>query len=555
MIERNFIKIYENSFKDNWTLNALTDYSENETYRYEQVAVEIARIHLVFEKLGIRKGDKISLIGKNNIRWCIAYMSVVTYGAVIVPILQDFNPNDVHHIINHSDSVLLFVGDQNWENLEEEKLESIRAVFSLSDFRCLHQRDGENIREYIKALDVHFAQKYPSGFSVENVDYADVPNSELVLINYTSGTTGFSKGVMLTGNNLAGNVTFGVDSKLHFKGSRCVSFLPLAHAYGCSFDFLTPLATGGHVHLLGKIPSPKVLLKAFEEVKPHLICSVPLILEKIYKKQIVPKINKPSLRWALNIPFLDSKIYGKIRESLVTAFGGEFSQIVIGGAPLNKEVEEFLMKIKFPFTVGYGMTECAPLISYAHYTEFQAHSAGQILQGMEVRIDSSDPYNIPGEILVKGEHVMMGYYKNEEATNTVLDADGWLHTGDMGTINEDNHIFIRGRNKSMILGASGQNIYPEEIEAKLNNLPCVMESLVIDKDGKLIALVYPDYETVDAMGVEMSDLSSIMEENRKTLNKMVAPYESISAIRLYPTEFEKTPKRSIKRYLYSSITD
>ncbi len=554
MIERNFIKIYENSFKSNWDLNALTDYSENETYTYAQVAIEIAKIHLVFQKLGIRKGDKISLVGKNNIRWCVSYMAAVNYGAVIVPILQDFNANDIHHIINHSDSVVLFTSDSIWENLEEEKLELIRVVVSLTDFRCLHQRDGENIREYIKTIDSHYSKKFPNGFSPKDIKYADVPNSEIVLINYTSGTTGFSKGVMLTGNNLAGNVTFGIDSKLHFRGSKCVSFLPLAHAYGSSFDFLTPLATGGHITLLGKIPSPKLLLKAFEEVKPSLVCTVPLILEKIYKKQILPKISKPTIRWALNIPFIDNKIYAKIRASLITAFGGEFSQIVIGGAPLNKEVEEFLMKIKFPFTVGYGMTECAPLISYAHHSEFLPHSAGRILVGMELRIDSPDPYTVPGEILVRGEHVMQGYYKNEEATKAVLDDEGWLHTGDMGTTNEDNHIFIRGRNKSMILGASGQNIYPEEIEAKLNNMPCVMESLVIEKEGKLVALVYPDYETVDAMGIEVSELSTVMDENRKALNKIVAPYESISAIHLYPTEFEKTPKRSIKRYLYSSIT-
>jgi long-chain acyl-CoA synthetase len=553
MIDRNFVKLYEDSFKANWDLVALTDYSENEDFTYEQVAVEIARIHLVFSKLGIRKGDKISLIGKNNIRWCISYMAVVTYGAVIVPILQDFNPNDVHHIINHSDSVLLFVGDQIWENLEEDKLDHIRVVFSLTDFRCLHQRDGENIREYVKTLDKVYQKSYPTGLSPANLKFSDVSNSDIVLINYTSGTTGFSKGVMLTGNNLAGNVTFGLDTKLHFRGSRCVSFLPLAHAYGCSFDFLTPLAAGSHIFLLGKIPSPKILLKAFEEVKPSLICSVPLILEKIYRKQIVPKLSKTSIRWALSIPFVEGKIYSKIRQTLVDAFGGEFSQIVIGGAPLNKEVEEFLKKIKFPFSVGYGMTECGPLISFTAHPAFIVHSAGQILNGMELKIDSPDPYNVPGEIMVRGEHVMMGYYKNEDATKAVLDSDGWLHTGDMGTTNEENHIFIRGRSKSMILGASGQNIYPEEIEAKLNNLPCVMESLIIEKEGKLVALVYPDYETVDSMGVDMSDLATLMEENRKALNKIVAPYESVSAIQLYPTEFEKTPKRSIKRYLYTSL--
>jgi len=554
MISENFIKLYEKSFIENWELEALTDYNEKETLTYAQVAWQIARLHFLFRKLNIRKGDKISLIGKNTPGWCITYMATITYGAVIVPILQDFNANDVHHIVNHSDSVLLFTSDSIWENLEEEKMGQVRGVFSLTLFRCLHQKDGETIQKFLKTLDEDLEHLYPRGFSKEDICYADVPNSELVLINYTSGTTGFSKGVMLSGNNLAGNVTFGTKSKLHFRGSRCVSFLPLAHAYGCAFDFLTPLAAGGHITLLGKIPSPKILLKAFEEVKPHLICSVPLILEKVYRKQILPKLNKMPIRWALSIPFVDAQIYNKIRTSLVDAFGGEFSQIIIGGAPLNKEVEEFLLRIKFPVTVGYGMTECGPLISYSHYSEFLPTSSGQALPGiMDVKIESSDPYMVPGEILVKGENVMMGYYKNEEATRAVLSSDGWLHTGDIGTITPDKHIYIRGRCKSMILGSSGQNIYPEEIEAKLNNMPCVMESLVIEKDGKLVALVYPDYEVIDSIGIEAENIPTIMDENRKNLNKIVAPYEMISAIQLYPTEFEKTPKRSIKRYLYNSI--
>lgn len=553
MLDRNFIKLYETSFKENWDLKALSDYTENETLTYSEVAVEIAKLHLLFKQLNVKTGDKISLIGRNNPRWCITYMSVVTYGAVIVPILQDFNPNDVHHIVNHSDSVLLFAHDNIWENLEEEKLEHIRGVFSLTQFRCLFQKGGESVTKIFENIDTDFKAAYPNGYTIDDVKYADVSNNDIVLINYTSGTTGFSKGVMLTGNNLAGNVTFGIDSKLHFRGSRCVSFLPLAHAYGCAFDFLTPLAAGGHVTLLGRIPSPKIILKAFEEVRPHLICSVPLILEKIYRNQILPKISKTAIKWALNIPLIDTQIYGKIRESLVEAFGGEFSQIIIGGAPLNQEVEEFLCRIKFPVTVGYGMTECGPLISYSHANDFIPRSAGKILDGlMEVKIESPDPYNIPGEILVKGEHVMKGYYKNERATDSVIDADGWLHTGDMGTINEDKHIFIRGRNKSMILGASGQNIYPEEIEAKLNNMPCVLESLIIEKEGKLIALVYPDYEAVDAIGVNVRDIPSLLEENRKTLNKIVAPYETVSEIKLYPMEFEKTPKKSIKRYLYTN---
>jgi Long-chain acyl-CoA synthetases (AMP-forming) len=556
MIKQNFIKLYESSFRENWDLPAFTDYSDKTTLNYSDFAKEIAKLHILFQQMGVNKGDKISLIGRNNIQWATTYMSVITYGAVIVPILQDFTPNDIHHIINHSDSKLLFVGDNIWETLEEEELETVTGIFSLKDYHSLSQNKGTKAYEIVSKLDDLFNEKYPNGFTKEDIIYADCSNADLVLLNYTSGTTGFSKGVILSGNNLAGNTVFGIQQKLHFRGSRCLSFLPLAHAYGCAFDYLVPLAVGTHVTLLGKIPSPKIILQAFGEVKPHLICSVPLVLEKIYKKTILPQINKRTLRWALNIPIIDQQIYKKIRTKMVESFGGIFEQIIIGGAPLNKEVEEFLYKIKFPFTVGYGMTECGPLISYTPHTEFIPCSAGKALEGfMQVKIDSPEPNFIPGEILVKGENVMMGYYKNEEATNNVLDKDGWLHTGDMGTVDADNTIFIRGRSKTMILGPSGQNIYPEEIESKLNNLPFVMESLVLEKNGKLVALVYPDYSSADSFGLAHEDLPIAMEENRKTLNKTVAPYESISSIRLYPTEFEKTPKKSIKRYLYNSILD
>lgn len=557
MIKEDFIKLYEKSFIENWDLTAFTDYNDKDTITYGEFAKEIARLHILFDEKKIQKGDKIALIGRNNIQWATVYMAVVTYGAVIVPILQDFNPNDVHHIVNHSDSVLLFTGDSFWENLDEEALENVKGIFSLKDFRVLNQHNYTKTQNTLKKATERFTSKYADGFKREDVVYADASNEELVLINYTSGTTGFSKGVMLTGNNLAGNVTFGIDSKLHFRGSRCLSFLPLAHAYGCAFDYLVPLAVGTHVTLLGKIPSPKIIIQAFSEVKPHLICCVPLVLEKIYKKNIIPQLNKRTLRWAMSIPLLDQAIYKKIRQTMVDSFGGEFQQIVIGGAPLNKEVEEFLHKIKFPFTVGYGMTECGPLISYTQWQDFIPTSAGRVLPNgvMQVKIDSPDPKSIPGEILVKGENVMKGYYKNEEATLNVLDSEGWLHTGDMGTVDFNDTIFIRGRSKTMILGASGQNIYPEEIESKLNNLPFVMESLIIEKDGKLVALVYPDYGAADSFGLATEELPIAMEENRKTLNKTVAPYEAVSSIRLYPTEFDKTPKKSIKRYLYSSILD
>ena len=553
MIKENFIKIYEESFKENWALPALTDYGKSKTFTFGEVATEIARSHLLFHECQVRRGDKIALIGKDSSRWCIAYMAVVTYGAIIVPILQDFNPNDVHHIINHSESVFLFVSDRIWDSLEEDKIEEVRGVFSLSDYRCLHQRDGENIQKLMKSLDEKMTEKYPDGFTQEDIKYAELDNDKVVEINYTSGTTGFSKGVMLTGNNLAGNVTYARTLDLLFRGERELCFLPLAHAYSCAFNLLVPMAFGVHVYLLGKVPSPKILLKAFEEVKPNLILMVPLILEKIYKKMILPQLNKRTLKLALNIPLLDSRIYAQIRKHLVDALGGRFREVIVGGAAMNQEVTDFLYKIKFPFTIGYGMTECGPLISYDHNNEYVPGSCGQILKGiMKVRIDSEDPYNKVGEIQVSGENVMKGYYKNDEATQNVFTEDGWLRTGDLGTIDHDNRIFIRGRSKTMILGASGQNIYPEEIESKLNNLPFVMESLVVEKNGKLIGMVYPDYDTVDSTGISHTDLPVIMEQNRIELNKLLAPYETISEIQLYPTEFEKTPKKSIKRYLYSN---
>lgn len=553
MIEENFIKIYEKSFKENWDLPALTDYGKGNTYTFGDVATEIARIHILFDECQIRRGDKIALIGKDSARWCIVYMAAVTYGAIIVPILQDFNPNDVHHIINHSESVFLFVSDRIWDSLEEDKIEEVRGVFSLSDFRCLHQRDGESIQKLLKAIDEKMAAKYPGGFTKGDIRYADLDNDKVVLLNYTSGTTGFSKGVMLTGNNLAGNVVYAKTLDLLFRGDRELCFLPLAHAYSCAFNFLVPMAVGAHVYLLGKVPSPKILLKAFDEVKPNLILTVPLILEKIYKKMILPQLSKRTLKLALNIPLLDARIYAQIRKHLVDAMGGRFREVIVGGAAMNQEVTDFLYKIKFPFTIGYGMTECGPLISYDHHDAFVPGSCGQVLKGiMQVRIDSDDPYRKVGEIQVSGENVMKGYYKNEEATRNVFTDDGWLKTGDLGTIDADNRIFIRGRSKTMILGASGQNIYPEEIESKLNNLPFVMESLVVEKNGKLIGMVYPDYDTVDSTGISHTDLPVIMEQNRLELNKLLAPYEAVSEIQLYPTEFEKTPKKSIKRYLYSN---
>lgn len=553
MIQENFIKIYEKSFQENWDLPALTDYVEQKTLTFADVAKEIARFHILFRECQIRRGDKIALIGRDCANWCVVYMAAVTYGAIIVPILPDFNPNDVHHIINHSESVFLFVSDRIWDTLEEEKISEIRGVFSLTDFRCLHQRDGENIQKLLKELDNRFTEEYPNGFTRENIRYADLDNDKVVLLNYTSGTTGFSKGVMLTGNNLAGNVTYARTLDVLFRGERELCFLPLAHAYSCAFNFLVPMAFGAHVFLLGKLPSPKILLKAFEEVKPNLILTVPLILEKIYKKMIAPQLNKRTMKLAMSVPLLNDRIYAQINKKLTNALGGRFREVIVGGAAMNQEVADFLYKIKFPYTIGYGMTECGPLISYDNHKEYVPTSCGQILKGiMEVRIDSEDPYNKVGEIQVRGENVMKGYYKNEEATRNVFTDDGWLKTGDLGTIDVNKRIYIRGRSKTMILSSNGQNIYPEEIEAKLNNLPFVLESLVVEREGKLVGLVYPDYDTVDSTGIRHEDLPAIMEQNRKDLNKLLAPYEAVTSIILYPNEFEKTPKRSIKRYLYEN---
>ena len=554
MVKEDLTAIYAESFKKNWALPALSDYGDNSsTITYGELAKRIARLHIFFESQGVKAGDKIALCGRNKTTWVTAYIATITYGAVIVPVLQDFNAQDAQHIINHSDAVLLFVSNSVFENLDFDEMPALKAALSLDTRRALAERgDQEQMpSRVLKNLTRKLKSRYRNGFSREDVKYAILDKHAIAELNYTSGTTGFSKGVMLTFDNLAGNVVFGINSRLHYPGSRVLSFLPLAHAYGCAFDMLTPLATGSHITLFGRLPSPKLLVKAMREVKPNLIVTVPLVLEKIYKNQIVPMITKQPMRWALAIPFLDKAIYGKIRSRLVEAFGGEFEEVIVGGAPLNKEVEEFLHRIKFPFTVGYGMTECGPLISYTPWREFVPQSCGMTLPGiMQSKIESEDPETIPGEICVKGQNVMAGYYKNQEATAGVLDEDGWLHTGDMGVRSENGTLFIRGRYKTMILTASGQNVYPEEIESKLNNMPYVSESLVVERGKGLIAIVYPDYEQMDREKLTIVDMEPIMEGVRQDLNKIVAPYERIEHIQLIPNEFEKTPKRSIKRYLY-----
>lgn len=552
MMKENTIKIFSRSFKENWDLPAVTDYNTKSTLTYGEFAQLIAKIHLFYKEIGVKRGDHIALIGKNTPSWVATFMATITYGAVIVPILQEFNPNDAQHIINHSDSVLLMSSKAVFDSIDFDMLHKVRAAISLDDVSLLAQKEGETVGEALAKVDDLFKAAYPDGFTPAHVKYPEIDNKELMVINYTSGTTGFSKGVMITGNNLAGNIVYGIDSQLCFRGSKVVSFLPLAHAYGCAFDMLCQLAVGAHITLLGRIPSPKIIVKAMNEIHPNLVITVPLVLEKIYTKLIVPKISKGMLRWALAVPLLDNRIYDQIRKQLVDAFGGNFEEVIVGGAPFNAEVEEFLYKIRFPFTVGYGMTECAPLVSHTPWREFVLHSAGRVLPGiMEAKILSDDPENTPGEICVRGENVMMGYYHNYEATDKVLDDDGWLHTGDMGTLSPDGTIFIRGRLKTMLLGANGQNIYPEEIEAKLNNMAYVNESLVVEREGKLVGLVYPDYDVMDAQGITRDKLPDLMAQVLAELNKLVAPYERLSRIELMANEFQKTPKRSIKRFLYS----
>ena len=556
--ENNFVKYFERSFVANWERPAVTDYDTGKTLTYRYLAANIAGLHITFEECGIVRGDKIALMGRNNSNWVSVYMAAITYGAIIVPILQDFHANDAIHIINHSESKLLFISDANWEGIDLDQIPGVRAVFSLNDWHPItRQVSVEKVcHEEIVSL---YEKRYPNGgIKPEHVKYVNRSNEEIASINYTSGTTGFSKGVITPLNALAGNMKYAHDHDLVGPNSRHVAFLPLAHAYGCAFDFLACLSAGGHVYLIGRTPSPKILLKAFAEVRPTLILSVPLILEKIYKKMIVPQISTPPVSWVLRIPLLNELACAKIREELIAAFGGEFEQMIIGGAPLNPEVESFLRQINFPMTVGYGMTECAPLIAFTPWKEGggKLYSCGRPLDGiMEIKINKPDEEGI-GEILVRGENTMLGYYRNTKATREVMTKDGWLKTGDLGMLDEDGFLFIKGRSKTMLLGPSGQNIYPEEIEAKLNNMPYVMESLVLQhKDNRLVALICPDYQEVDKAQLTREQLDEAMEENRRQVNAQLAAYEQINSIKLFPHEFEKTPKKSIKRFLYNSMID
>ncbi|MBQ8544318.1 MAG: AMP-binding protein [Alistipes sp.] len=558
MLQDNLIKMYEASFREHHALPALSDFFSKESLTYFEMAEKVARLHLLFEKYGIKKGDKIALIGRNNVNWCVTYIATITYGVTIVPILQDFNPADVENIITHSESRLLFAGDIYWQTLDSDRMPILEAAIIVNNFSLAYEKKGDKMAKLLDSWEADFKAKYPAGFTVNDIKYADVPNEQMILLNYTSGTTGSSKGVMLSVNNLTGNMVFARDminpetgKKYFYPGGRTLSFLPLAHAYGCAFDFLAQLMCGGHVTLLGRMPSPKILVDAMQHVKPTVICSVPLILEKVYRKMIMPMLEKGPMSIAMKIPLINTALYSIIRSKLMASFGGETQIFIVGGAAMNQETESFLRKINFPLTIGYGMTECAPLISFAHPREFKSGSCGKYLPGlMDAKILSKDPHNIPGEIVVKGENVMMGYYKNEEATKAVLEPDGWLHTGDMGVMDDDGTIYIKGRCKTMILTGAGQNIYPEEIEDKLNNLPLVMESLIVERKGVLTALIFPDYDQAKQEGLDEEQLDKMMAENITTLNKMVASYERVGRYELMKSEFEKTPKRSIKRFLY-----
>ncbi len=559
MLQENLIKIYEKSFRENREMSALSDYFKNETFSYYELAKEIAKIHLLFEQAGIQRGDKIALVGRNNPRWCISYLATITYGAVIVPILQDFNPNDIIHILNHSESRLVFMGDNFWDLMDSDQIPAIEAVFSLSDFGVIYEREGDLLSEFQRDIVKNYRIAYPTGFSIDDIKYPEIANDQPCLLNYTSGTTGGSKGVILTVNNLTGNVITALRFKsattntfFFRRGGRVLSFLPLAHAYGCAFDFLTQIAVGGHTTLLGRIPSPKILLEAMAQVRPTVVCCVPLVLEKIYRKQVQPMLEKGPMSIAMKIPLLNSAIYSVIKNKLMDVFGGEVIAFIVGGAPMNQETESFLLRIGFPITIGYGMTECAPLISFTAPEYFKASSCGQVISDhLEVKIDSTDPEKVPGEIMVRGEHVMAGYYKNDADTAAVLDKDGWLHTGDMGIMEADSTLYIKGRCKTMILSASGQNIYPEQIEERLNNMYMVGESLIIEYGPRLAALVVPDFDLAEAEGISKEQLPEIMEQNLRELNSLVASYEKVGSITIYPTEFQKTPKKSIKRYLYN----
>jgi long-chain acyl-CoA synthetase len=538
------ISLFENAIRDNWDLSSLADYGGT-GFTYKEVGEKIMQVHDLFGAAGIKKGDKVALLGKNSAQWGILYLATVTYGAVIVPILPDFKPVDVHHIVTHSDSVLLFVEEAIFKELNPDSMPLLNLILRIPDLAVLHSREKDK-----QEPDLSGIQHPASSITPNDIRFPASSDEDLAVISYTSGTTGFSKGVMLQHKSLLGNILYAQNNMPLNPKDKILSFLPLAHTYGCAFEFLFPFTVGCDITFLTKTPSPKVIMQAFQEIRPALILSVPLVIEKIYKTQILPVFRKPLLHVLIRIPLLNIILYKKIREKMVEVFGGNFRELVIGGAPFNTQAERFFKKMKFPFTVGYGMTECGPLISYASWKTTHLGASGRAVDELEVRIDSPDPQKLAGEILMKGSHVMLGYYKNEEATRAVIDEQGWLHSGDLGIIDHAGNIYIRGRSKSMILGPSGKNIYPEEIESVLNNRFLVMESLVIEREDKLIALIYPDYDAMEKAGHTKEELPGIFKSYIHDLNHHMPKHIRIADFEIVAAEFEKTPKRSIKRFLY-----
>jgi long-chain acyl-CoA synthetase len=548
MLKERLITYIEKSIKKNWDIEALSNYKEK-GYSYREIAEKIIKLHIFFRAVGIKEGEKIALIGRNSANWCVIYLSAVTYGAVIVPVLPDFKPEDQTNILNHSDSKMLFVDDKIWELFDFSKMPEINTVISCDSFSLIISRNAE-AKDFYSGLDNEYNKLHPQ-LKPESIEFSHISNDNLAVISYTSGTTGFSKGVMITHNSLAANVRFAQNHMPLKPGDPVVSFLPLAHTYGCAFEFLFPFTFGCHITILTKTPSPQIILQAFGEIKPRLILSVPLVIEKVYKKQILPVISKPSMKILLAIPGINQILFKKIRDKITNSFGGRFMEIVIGGAAFNADTEKFFRKIGLRFTVGYGMTECGPLISYASWDTTKLGASGRSVDTLEVTIDSPDPEKQVGEIILRGENVMLGYYKNEEATRAVIDKDGWMHTGDLGVIDKEGNIYIKGRSKSMILGPSGKNIYPEEIESVINNQLYVTESVVISEDNKMVALIFPDYDQVKKDNLTDEQLLNILEQTRKVVNERLPEFMAVHKFRLHPEEFAKTPKRSIKRYLYT----
>ena len=547
------IQLIEESIRKNWNLDAMTDY-KGATLQYKDVARKIEKMHILFEHAGIKKGDKIALCGRNSANWTATFLGVITYGAVAVPIHHEFKADNVHNIVNHSEARMLFVGDQVWENFNEAAMPHLEGIIELKNFDLVVSR-SQRLTYAREHLNEEFGKRYPCRFRAENVSYRREEPEELAVINYTSGTTGYSKGVMLPYRSIISNVVH-IHKKVGLKpGDNVVSMLPLGHIFGLVFDFIYGVTVGAHLWFLTRMPSPKIIAESFAEIRPRVIACVPLIVEKIFKKNILPKVDNKLGKLLLKLPIVSDKIKEQIRTQAMEVFGGNFIEIVIGGAPFNPEVEAFLRKINFPYTIAYGMTEAAPLICHSRWDEIQYTSCGKTVSNMETKVLSSDPERIPGELVCRGMNVMLGYYKNEEATAQAIDCNGWLHTGDMAIKDAEGNIFIKGRCKNMLLTASGQNIYPEEIEARLNNMPFVNESLVILAGDKLIALVYPDNEEAFAQGMDKKALEAAIEVNRTELNKMLPAYSQITRIKLYPEEFEKTAKKSIKRFLYQDIKE